>query len=77
MSHILFITLATFYFNSSLPLFILLAHVMTVTRYITLTAFLSKDACFSGGDFGLVLTIFNEGAYLTLKSIFLKALNLS
>jgi len=26
--------------------------------------------------FGLVLTIFNEGAYLTFKSIFHKALNL-
>ena len=27
-------------------------------------------------EFGLVLTIFNEGAYLTFKSIFHKALNL-
>ena len=42
MSHILFITLTTFYFNSSLPLFILLAHVMTVTRYITLQRFWVK-----------------------------------
>jgi len=28
------------------------------------------------GGFGLVLTIFNEGAYLTFKLIFHKALNL-
>ena len=52
---------------------------MSSSQYTTLTAFLSKDVCFSGcdfGDFGLVVTIFNKGPYLTFKSIFHKALKL-